>query len=192
MAEQYANQTEDGKPLSPSKYEICFIINYPEHPDSLVNKSYQDRFEKSIEVLLEKKREHPNIHILPKVFGTNQGSLGRARKYGLDYCLWRCLEQPPESLDKIVIISNEGDTLSIPADYIARFIRLFGYLLLGLYFMAMLLLAGSCLDGRTCGRLPFSALRIGLRYLAPAGRIDKNQGGAYYFFEVGIFTPNYL
>ncbi len=125
LADQYANQTNGVEPLDTDLYEVCFVVNHPEHPDPIVNRSYQARFEKAIDILLEKRKTHPNIHILPKVFPANQGSLGRARKYGMDYCLWRMFKQSAKSLDEMVIISNEGDTLAIPKDYIIRFARLF-------------------------------------------------------------------
>lgn len=125
LVDQYLSQRDKNGLLDLTRYEICFVINYPEHSNSNVNRSYAERFERAIDILLEKKKTHKNIHILAKVFGTTEGSLGRARKYGMDYCLWRALKQVPEKINQTAIISNEGDTLGFPKDYIIRFIDLF-------------------------------------------------------------------
>jgi hypothetical protein len=125
LASQYINQRDfSGRPLNKELYEVCFVVNYSACAGQL-NKEYAKRFHDSIDTLLKIKQQHNNIHILAKAFGSNLGSLGRARKYGMDYCLFRLLKHPSGELDKIVIISNEGDTLSIPETYVVSYIKLF-------------------------------------------------------------------
>lgn len=125
LVHQYVKQINSSGPLNPNLYEMCFVLNYPESNDYKTNKSYADRFERAINILLDEKKNHQNIHLLPKTFQENEGSLGRARKYGMDYCLWRLSKKTPSSIDLDLIISNEGDTLEIPNDYISRFTQLF-------------------------------------------------------------------
>ncbi len=125
LVDQYTSQMMDDNPINPKLYEVCFVINYPEHSYMEKNAANVTRFEDAVDLLIEKKKEHPNIHILPKIFKSDEGSLGRSRKYGMDYCLWRLLKYKPNEIDKYMIISNEGDTLAMPKDYIVRFIKLF-------------------------------------------------------------------
>ena len=125
LVDQYAAQTFQGDSLNPALYEVCFVINYPEHLNIEKNSANVARFEQAIDILVKKKKECPNIHILPKAFKSDEGCLGRARKYGMDYCLWRIAKQDSEAIDSTVIISNEGDTLAIPHNYLVRFIQLF-------------------------------------------------------------------
>lgn len=125
LVNQYVKQRDSSEPLNPDLYEVCFVVNYPESVDSKVNKSYAKCFENAIDILLDEKKNHPNIHILSKSFGESEGSLGRARKYGMDYCLWRMLKKNTTSIDQSIIISNEGDTLEIPNTYIYEFTKLF-------------------------------------------------------------------
>jgi len=125
LVDQYNTQIAQDTLLDPNLYELCFVINYPEYTDFSINAPNVARFEHAIDILLEQKKNYPNIHILPKQFKSNEGSLGRARKYGMDYCLWRVLHHDSEAIDRSAIISNEGDTLEIPRDYIVKYLELF-------------------------------------------------------------------
>src|SRR3989338_8111504 len=122
---QYVRQISPSGPLDHDLYEVCFVVNYPESVDSKLNKLCAERFERAIDILLDEKKKHQNIHILSKSFREGEGSLGRARKYGMDYCLWRILKKPASSIDQCIIISNEGDTLKIPNAYVSKFTQLF-------------------------------------------------------------------
>lgn len=125
LVDQYTAQKGYYEVLNPDSYEICFVINYPESHNPEINSSYIKRFEQAIDILIDKKKMHPNVHILPKVFSSDEGSLGRARKYGMDYCLLRSMKQSAGRIDNSLIISNEGDTLKIPTHYITQFNRMF-------------------------------------------------------------------
>src|SRR3989344_4308683 len=62
-----------------------------------------------------------SINIVPKCFETSHGGLGRARKYGMDYSLYCLSKLDEKEIDDSFIISNEGDTLSIPEDYVKQY-----------------------------------------------------------------------
>jgi len=126
LVAQYMNQRDiDGKPLDKELFEVCFVVNFPENENEEMQSSYHKRFVESIDILLKEKERHPNIHIVSKAFESDLGSLGRARKYGMDYCLFRILKHAAGEIDFTIIISNEGDTLKIPQTYVASYLNLF-------------------------------------------------------------------
>ncbi len=93
-------------------FELCFILNCPD------SNAYRERLYRSINILLEAKRDRPSIHIVPKIFSPKTASLGRARKYGFDYCLERIRATRPADVDKTFIVCTEGDTLELPDNYL--------------------------------------------------------------------------
>ncbi len=126
LVAQYMDQRDlDGKPLDKELFEVCFVVNFPEDENEDVQSSYKRRFVESIDILLKEKERHPNIHIVSKAFESHLGSLGRARKYGMDYCLFRISKHTAGKIDPTIIISNEGDTLEIPQTYVASYLNLF-------------------------------------------------------------------
>ncbi len=125
LVQQYARQAQSFHHRGSEWYEVCFVLNYTENRERRENARLQERFEMAIDILLKEKRKHPFLHIISKVFSPEEGSLGRARKYGMDYCLWRARKQPCASLDQLLIVSNEGDMLSIPENYLSHFARHF-------------------------------------------------------------------
>ena len=126
LVEQYAAQKDfSGNELDKDLFEVCFVVNFPENEHAITQKSYEKRFEESIDILLKEKEKHQNIHIISKSFKLNLGSLGRARKYGMDYCLYRISKHPARAIDFTLILSNEGDTINIPQTYIASYLNFF-------------------------------------------------------------------
>lgn len=126
LVAQYMSQRDlNRNPLNKDLFEVCFVVNFPENENEDVQSSYQKRFEEGIDILLKEKERHSNIHILSKAFKSHLGSLGRARKYGMDYCLFRISKLPARAIDFTVIIGNEGDTIRIPQTYIASYLNLF-------------------------------------------------------------------
>jgi len=101
---------------------ICFILNFPKRKDYSKDKI---KFEEAILFLLDKQKENKNIHIIAKQFSDKSFGLGRARKYGLDYCLYQISKLPNNGIENTFIISNEGDTLSFDNDYLSSYNSLF-------------------------------------------------------------------
>lgn len=113
LIKNYANQ------ISPVDFEVCFIINFEEDEQTYIN-DYEN-FINAIDLLINFKKKYNWINIIAKQFKKDQSGLGRARKYGVDYCLFRLNQLSNNQIDNSVIISNEGDTLSIDENYFHRF-----------------------------------------------------------------------
>ena len=91
---------------------ICMVVNSP-----IPGMSTRDecRFLSSIKELVIYANSCAWLHILAKRFPRSVASLGRARKYGLDYCL-RVAQITQHA--NAVIVANEGDTVWISDRYL--------------------------------------------------------------------------
>jgi len=69
-------------------------------------------------ILREARVSRPWMHIIEKRFPQSQACLGRARKYGMDYCL--LLAQKSKFPDPI-IVSNEGDMVETNDLYLTNY-----------------------------------------------------------------------
>jgi len=100
-------------------FELCFILNCP--PGT----AHYQRLVRSIDILLRAKQVRPSIHIVSKIFTDESASLGRARKYGFDYCLQRISEQGVEQSESSFMVCTEGDTLELPDNYLRAYATYF-------------------------------------------------------------------
>ena len=91
---------------------ICMVVNSPVPGISAQDES---RFLSSIKELVEYANACDWLHIVAKRFPKSVAGLGRARKYGLDYCL-RAAQVTQQA--NAVIVANEGDTVWIPDNYL--------------------------------------------------------------------------
>jgi len=91
---------------------ICMVVNSPIPGMSARD---ENRFLNSIKELIIYANSCAWLHVVAKRFPRPVACLGRARKYGLDYCL-RVVQitQHPNA----VIIANEGDTVWISDRYL--------------------------------------------------------------------------
>lgn len=93
---------------------VCMVVNSPTPGLTDLDEL---RFLRTIELILALTDSCPWFHLLAKQFPSGVAGLGRARKYGLDYCLRVAqLTQSPNA----VIVANEGDTVWLPAGYLAE------------------------------------------------------------------------
>jgi hypothetical protein len=100
-------------------FEVCFIVNFEEDDRTYLN-DYEN-FINTIDLLLLYQKKYSWINIIAKQFKKDYSGLGRARKYGLDYCLFRLSQISNHQIDNSIIISNEGDTLFINENYFQNF-----------------------------------------------------------------------
>jgi hypothetical protein len=119
-----AQSDYDGNSMH-NQYDLCFVVNMPCYGNKARDGWNKGRLEKAVGLLLEYKQDRQNIHVLPKLFDARLASLGRARKYGMDYCLYLALRTEGD-IDRQIIVSNEGDTMSIPSTYLAQYRAAFG------------------------------------------------------------------
>jgi hypothetical protein len=103
------------KQITPIDFEVCFIINFEEDENTFFI-DYEN-FINTINLLVDYKKRYNWINIIAKQFKKNHSGLGRARKYGIDYCLYRLKQLSNIQIDNSIIISNEGDTLFINENY---------------------------------------------------------------------------
>lgn len=96
---------------------ICVVVNSPVPGMSDRDES---RFLHSIEELSVYANSCAWLHIVAKRFPREVAGLGRARKYGLDYCLR--VAQRTQSANS-VIVANEGDTVWISDRYLAMHLQ---------------------------------------------------------------------
>jgi hypothetical protein len=91
---------------------ICIVVNSP-----IPGMSARDecRFLSSIKELVIYANSSAWLHVMAKRFPRSVASLGRARKYGLDYCLR--VAQITQN-QNAVIVANEGDTVWISNRYL--------------------------------------------------------------------------
>lgn len=94
---------------------LVVIVNSPDEAQ------YAQSFEDSLQVLRELQEEYSNLHIVAKKFKADEACLGRARKYGIDYCLNLLAERESEEIARSFIVCCEGDTESVPVDYLERY-----------------------------------------------------------------------
>jgi hypothetical protein len=90
---------------------VCIVVNSP-----VPGMSARDecRFLSSIKELVTYANSCAWLHVVAKRFPKSVACLGRARKYGLDYCLRVAqVTQNPSA----VIVANEGDTVWISDHY---------------------------------------------------------------------------
>jgi len=125
LLSQYLNQENfNGTKLDKSLYEVCVVINYPS--TSKTTDADHKNLEESIQIVKEfQNYGADNIHFIAKAFPTDLACLGRARKYAMDYSILRISKGTQAQRKKSILISNEGDTLEIPKNYITSYINLF-------------------------------------------------------------------
>jgi hypothetical protein len=120
----YRQQIENG--LREDQFEIVYMLNYPDDgTDTRRNVENRERFCRGLTELLRLQGEMKNLHVIPKAFQPSVAGLSRARKYALDYPIFRMVKYNYLDADYVVIISNEGDMLMIPANYLQMYIDIF-------------------------------------------------------------------
>lgn len=91
---------------------VCMVVNAPIPEMSARDES---RFLSSIRELVSFANSSSWLHVVAKRFPRSVAGLGRARKYGLDYCL-RVAQMAGQK--NSVIVANEGDTEWVPDNYL--------------------------------------------------------------------------
>ena len=88
----------------------------------ILNASQETREDKEfgIQSSILRKAQHsrPWMHIIEKRFPLSHACLGRARKYGMDYCL---LLSQRSNFEDPIVISNEGDMVGINDQYLLNY-----------------------------------------------------------------------
>ena len=77
-------QKQDIVRLDENSVIVVIVVNAPKPGNS---SNDDDRYLESVRQLKEKSKECRWLHIVAKRFPRNLACLGRARKYGLDYCM---------------------------------------------------------------------------------------------------------
>ncbi len=115
LVEHYSNQSIIKS--DEASVVVVFVINAPIAQDSAQDsKNYQE----SVRLLMELSTTRRWLHLVAKRFPHRLACLGRARKYGLDYCM-RLAERA--GANNVPIISNEGDTVDLGHDFISNHIQ---------------------------------------------------------------------
>jgi len=112
------------KGIPNDSFEICFVVNMPQKSQKEYENDYTN-FKKSIQIVLDKRKIFSKIHIVCKQFNNNDYGIGRARKYGFDYCLYRISLLNNKNIENTFIISNEGDMVDIPSFYLKKYFDFF-------------------------------------------------------------------
>ncbi|MEN9407780.1 MAG: hypothetical protein RLZZ455_996, partial [Candidatus Parcubacteria bacterium] len=106
----------NGAPLDPSLFEIVIVDN---HPDEKPRDDTEQR-------IREFQEEHPEIRIsyIHKAWKKNEGSVGNARRYGLDLATLRGSERNHTD-DELILVNNDADIYGVSPTYIHTIINQF-------------------------------------------------------------------
>jgi hypothetical protein len=120
IVKQYASQEQ----IDLAHLQLTFLVNYKLRSDAEKTGIDARIFERSVARLIELKKEHDFVHIVAKRFSAETGGLARARKYAMDYSLLSCSLSRHDPAGA-VLISNEGDTLELPRNYLRAWVDRF-------------------------------------------------------------------
>lgn len=98
------------------KTSVAYILNASQEQQE------DAEFQIQSDILRKARDSRPWMHVIEKRFPNSQACLGRARKYGLDYCL--LLSQRSNFADPM-IISNEADMIEANDRYLLNYKRAF-------------------------------------------------------------------